>query len=108
MSTQHLSLRGVIWPLAGVRAVGLIAACGVGTSSPTSSASAATTPGVLQAEYVKLVQDVTPSVVMVETPTGVGAGIVYGAQGDIVTNNHVVAGAATTGGRLGHGEQHAP
>src|ERR1700687_3724366 len=95
MSTQHLSLRGVIWPLAGVLAVGLIAACGVGTSSPPSSASAATTPGVLQAEYVKLVQDATPSVVMVETPTGLGSGIVYDAQGDIVTNNHVVAGATT-------------
>src|ERR1700682_2253461 len=98
MSTQHLSLRGVIWPLAGVLAVGLIAACGVGTRSPTSSASAEPTPGVLPAEYVKRVQDVTQSVVMVETPTGLGSGIVYDAQGDIVTNNHVVAGGAGGGG----------
>jgi S1-C subfamily serine protease len=30
---------------------------------------------------------------MIETPTGLGSGIIYDAQGDIVTNNHVVAGA---------------
>jgi S1-C subfamily serine protease len=50
---------------------------------------------LLQSQFVKLVKDVSPSVVMVETPTGLGSGIIYDAQGDIVTNNHVVAGAQT-------------
>jgi S1-C subfamily serine protease len=32
-------------------------------------------------------------VVEISTPTGLGSGVVYDAQGDILTNNHVVAGA---------------
>jgi S1-C subfamily serine protease len=95
MSAKHLSVRGVIWPLGAVLAAGLLAACGVGSGTPISSTAAATSPGVLQSEYVKLVKDVMPSVVMVETPTGLGSGIVYDAQGDIVTNNHVVTGATS-------------
>jgi S1-C subfamily serine protease len=93
MSTKHFSVSGFAGLLAAVAAVGLFAACGVGTSSAASTAPAATTPGLLQAQFVKLVKDVSPSVVMVETPTGLGSGIIYDAQGDIVTNNHVVAGA---------------
>jgi S1-C subfamily serine protease len=49
----------------------------------------------LQSEYVKLVQDVGPSVVLIETSVGLGSGIIYDAQGDIVTNNHVVTGSQT-------------
>jgi S1-C subfamily serine protease len=94
MSTQHMSIRGFVWLLAAVLGAGLLFACGLGTSPP-SSASAAGTPASLQSDYVKLVKDVGPSVVMIETPTGLGSGIVYDAQGDIVTNNHVVAGAQT-------------
>src|SRR4030081_3859606 len=95
MSTNDLSVRAVMWPLAAVLAAGLLAACGLGTSSPTSSAPPASMSGLLQSEYVKLAKDVGPSVVMIETPTGLGSGIIYDAQGDIVTNNHVVAGAQT-------------
>jgi S1-C subfamily serine protease len=95
MATQQLSIRGFVWLLAAVLATGLLFACGLGASSPASSASAASTPGSLQSDYVKLVKDVGPSVVMVETPTGLGSGVIYDAQGDIVTNNHVVAGAQT-------------
>jgi S1-C subfamily serine protease len=95
MSTQHMTIRGLAWLVAAVLAAGLLFAFGLRTSSPTSSASAAGTPASLQSDYVKLVKDVGPSVVMIETPTGLGSGIVYDAQGDIVTNNHVVAGAQT-------------
>jgi hypothetical protein len=77
MSAKHLSVRGLIWPLGAVLAASLLAACGVGSGTPISSTAAATSPGVLQSEYVKLVKDVMPSVVMVETPTGLGSGIVY-------------------------------
>src|SRR3979409_2059397 len=95
MSTQHISIRGFVWLLAAALAAGLLFACGLGTSSPASSASAAGTPASLQSDYVKLVKDVGPSVVMIETPTGLGTGVIYDARGDIVTNNHVVAGAQT-------------
>jgi S1-C subfamily serine protease len=67
----------------------VLAACG-------ASGPAASTPSSsfkLQSEYVKLVQDVGPSVVMIETSVGLGSGIIYDTKGDIVTNNHVVAGS---------------
>jgi len=65
-----------------------LAARGIGTTSASSPSTAK-----LQTEYISLVHDVGPSVVMIVTPTGLGSGIVYNAQGDIVTNNHVVANA---------------
>jgi S1-C subfamily serine protease len=74
-------------PLAGA----LLAACGTSGSSSTTTTSSQSFK--LQSEYVKLVQDVGPSVVMVETSVGLGSGIIYDAKGDIVTNNHVVAGS---------------
>jgi S1-C subfamily serine protease len=88
---KFVSGRGI--GLAAVAALGvLLAACGASASSP-----AASTPSSfkLQSEYVKLVQDVGPSVVLIETSVGLGSGIIYDAQGDIVTNNHVVAGSQT-------------
>jgi len=65
-----------------------LAARGIGTTSASSPSTAK-----LQTEYISLVHDVGPSVVMIVTPTGLGSGIVYDARGDIVTNNHVVANA---------------
>lgn len=49
----------------------------------------------LQQEYVAVVQSVGPSVVVIQTNSGLGSGIVYDAKGDIVTNAHVAAGATT-------------
>jgi putative serine protease PepD len=91
-----------------------------GTASPTASQSAvnattassgSTSPGngvapagqsvandalqQLQGEYEAVVQKVSPSVVVIETSSGLGSGIVLDTKGDIVTNAHVV-GAATT------------
>jgi S1-C subfamily serine protease len=81
--------RGIGLVAAAVLAV-VLAAC---TSSP--SASTPSSSFKLQSEYVKLVQDVGPSVVLIETSVGLGSGIIYDAQGDIVTNNHVVTGSQT-------------
>jgi len=71
----------------------LLAACGASASSPAASTTSSSFK--LQSEYVKLVQDVGPSVVLIETSVGLGSGIIYDAQGDIVTNNHVVTGSTT-------------
>src|ERR1700687_3315828 len=71
-----------------------VAACGTAASG-ASSPAASSQSFKLQSEYVKLVQDVGPSVVMIETNLGLGSGIIYDVKGDIVTNNHVVAGAQT-------------
>jgi S1-C subfamily serine protease len=79
--------------LAAVTVMGgaLLAACTGGSSTGTTTASSSSFK--LQSEYVKLVQDVGPSIVMVETSVGLGSGIIYDTKGDIVTNNHVVAGS---------------
>ena len=91
-SVRGVSSRGIGFAVAVMLAV-LLAACGTTTASPAASTPSSSFK--LQSEYVKLVQDVGPSVVLIETSVGLGSGIIYDAQGDIVTNNHVVAGSQT-------------
>ncbi|MBV9101102.1 MAG: trypsin-like peptidase domain-containing protein [Candidatus Dormibacteraeota bacterium] len=84
----------------------MAAACS--STSPATSPSGATRPtpttapdsntgGIasLQGAYVAVVKKVLPSVVQIETSSGLGSGIVYDSKGDIVTNNHVVSGATS-------------
>src|SRR5471032_2173342 len=49
----------------------------------------------LQNDFVSVVHKVLPSVVQIETSSGLGSGIIFDSKGDIVTNDHVV-GTATT------------
>lgn len=44
----------------------------------------------LQDAFVGVIARVGPDVVEISTNTGLGSGVVYDGQGDIVTNNHVV------------------
>ncbi len=88
-----------------VRIVGAVAATGLGAlalggcsssggSSSTSSTSTATSGGAsLQSNFESVIANVMPSVVLITLPTSLGSGIVLDSKGDIVTNNHVVAGA---------------
>lgn len=62
------------------------------TATPTALAGTGGA-AALQDAYVTVVKKVLPSVVQIETPNGLGSGIVYDSKGDIVTNNHVVDGA---------------
>ena len=81
----------------------LVAACGTGaigsgapgpSATPNPSASAPPTiAAALQNDFVRVVASVSPSVVVIETTSGLGSGIVFDAKGDIVTNNHVVDGS---------------
>ncbi|MEA2653486.1 MAG: hypothetical protein QOI37_713 [Chloroflexota bacterium] len=83
----------------------LVAACGPGTvasgvpgssASPTTSAPASPTiAAALQNDFIKVVGSVSPSVVVIETASGLGSGVVFDTNGDIVTNDHVVAGSTT-------------
>jgi putative serine protease PepD len=92
----------LVGPLA-VAAALLVAACGAGatpSSSGTATPSAApssspTIASALQNDFVNVVSRVSPSVVVIETPSGLGSGIVFDAKGDIITNNHVVTGSST-------------
>jgi S1-C subfamily serine protease len=82
-----------------------LAACGASAAGPAAS-PATSSSFKLQSEYVKLVQDVNPSVVLIATNTGLGSGIIYDTQGDIVTNNHVVAGSNSFLVVLSNGKQY--
>ena len=85
--------------IAGCALVALsLASCGGGNqpqaaASPTPSATDPGSSGVaLQAAFTRVVRDVSPSVVQIQTSEGLGSGIVFDDRRDIVTNAHVVAG----------------
>jgi putative serine protease PepD len=89
-------------------AVLLLAGCGHAASAARTSAppSATASSLALQQQFVTVVRQVGPSVVLIQTSQGLGSGIVFDSQGDIVTNNHVVAGSNTFQVTLANGRQY--
>jgi putative serine protease PepD len=76
----------------------LVAGCGSGVrpepGAPTTASAGAPAPGEpLEQRFERVVKTVLPSVVQINTDSGLGSGVVYDNKGDIVTNDHVVAGA---------------
>jgi putative serine protease PepD len=77
------------------------AACGAPALGPASPApSSGQTPSAvadpaeaLQDDLVSVIERVSPSVVQIQDTQGLGSGVIFDTQGDIVTNAHVVAGA---------------
>jgi putative serine protease PepD len=61
--------------------------------APTPAVTAAPPAQSLQQQFVQVVKQVGPAVVLIRTSTGLGSGVVFDDKGDIVTNNHVVDGA---------------
>jgi S1-C subfamily serine protease len=59
----------------------------------------------LQGKYVSVVNGVSPSVVLIQTPQGLGSGVVLDTKGNVVTNAHVVAGAPELSVTLLRGRQ---
>jgi putative serine protease PepD len=91
----------LVLPLA-LGALLVVAGCSAGagapSASPTPAASPAASPAIasaLQRDFISVVSRISPSVVVIQTATGLGSGVVFDAKGDIVTNNHVVAGSTT-------------
>jgi putative serine protease PepD len=92
---------------AGVCAIALVGGCsdsgsgsgsGSGTASPSASAASGTSSGAgndLQSDYQATIRNVLPSVVQIVAGDDLGSGIVYDAQGHIVTNAHVVGSSKT-------------
>jgi S1-C subfamily serine protease len=74
--------------------VALAAGCGASSGQPPAT-SGATAAQTVQTKFVNVVKSVSPSVVQIQTKSGLGSGIVFDARGNVVTNNHVVAGAKT-------------
>ncbi|MEV6027083.1 trypsin-like peptidase domain-containing protein [Streptomyces sp. NPDC052036] len=59
--------------------------------SPTSTqAPSPTTANDLQSDYQRVIKNVLPSVVQIQTGEALGSGVVYDGRGHIVTNAHVV------------------
>ncbi|MEU8250809.1 trypsin-like peptidase domain-containing protein [Nonomuraea sp. NPDC048916] len=90
--------------VAGIATAALLTGCAAigpaGTASPTSPAtSASATPSAaasqqsLEAAYEQVITKVLPSIVQINTETGLGSGIVYDSAGHIITNAHVVGEA---------------
>jgi S1-C subfamily serine protease len=86
--------------VAAVAAVAVFATAG--QDGVAQSAGVAQT---LQGKYVSVVDSVSPSVVLIRTGQELGSGIVFDTHGDVVTNAHVVAGAAKLSVTLLRGRQ---
>lgn len=65
------------------------------SGSSTTVAGSSGAAQALQQDFVAVVAKVRPQVVQISTTSGLGSGVIYDKQGDIVTNAHVV-GSATS------------
>lgn len=81
--------------LALAAAVVVLAACSSSSGSNSQSGGGSANAAALNSAYTTVVNEVGPSVVLIEAGQGLGSGEVYDNQGDIVTNAHVV-GSATS------------
>jgi S1-C subfamily serine protease len=82
----------------------LLAACGAGhATTPTGGSTASTglsassapqrPATALEQEFVAVVKETQPEVVQIQTDSGLGSGVIFDAQGHIVTNAHVTGSA---------------
>jgi putative serine protease PepD len=90
--------------LAAILAAVALAGCTTGAADTTATSAAATTTTqttattrsaalAYQSAIVEVVRSVSPSVVQISTTAGLGSGVVFDADGHIVTNAHVVGTA---------------
>lgn len=76
----------------------VLAGCTSTGSATETAASTSTVPGALAQEqtgFENVVNRVLPSVVQINTASGLGSGVVYDDKGDVITNDHVVGDATT-------------
>jgi putative serine protease PepD len=95
---KHRTRRTVA--VAGIAAAALvIAACESSDPGATGTTEGATpvtqAAQSIEGQFVQVVKDIGPSVVLIQTDDGLGSGIVFDRDGHIVTNNHVVTGSDT-------------
>lgn len=83
-----------------------LAVAGCGGGSAKTSATPTTATG-LEQQFVRVVGSVSPKVVEVQTSVGLGSGVVFDGNGDVVTNAHVVGSAHSFTVRLAGGETHS-
>lgn len=94
--------RLTVAPLATFAAAVVLSSCGgsgqktvtvapPGGASVPASASAASAASI-ERSFVSVVTHVAPAVVQISTPQGLGSGVVFDRNSDVVTNAHVVEG----------------
>jgi S1-C subfamily serine protease len=106
-SARGAVLRTWIAALLALGGLVALAGCGSGGQPVTRTGPGRTdVAGGLQAKYTSIVSTVSPQVVEVRTPQGLGSGIIYDARGDVVTNAHVVGNATGVTVRLSDGSKH--
>lgn len=82
-------------------------AAGGSVAVSTTALDVSPSAQALQQQFVKVVKQVGPAVVLIQTSEGLGSGIVFDSKGDIVTNNHVVDNAKGFRVTLPNGKQFA-
>jgi putative serine protease PepD len=100
--------------LAVAALVAAVVLAGCSTTMASTASSSAATPAVeaspsalaLQQQFVQVVEQVSPSVVLVQTSQGLGSGVVFDGTGNVVTNAHVVEGASSFQVTLADGKQY--
>lgn len=76
------------------------------SSAPATGLDVKPSAVALQQQFVEVVKQVGPSVVLIQTDQGLGSGIVFDAKGDVVTNHHVVDNAGGFQVTLANGRQY--
>jgi S1-C subfamily serine protease len=85
------------------------AGCGAGGSAGPGATTVSPSPGAdaMQHQFVGVVKALSPSVVQIQSARGLGSGIVYDPNGDVVTNAHVVSGETRFTVTLAGGSHHS-
>ena len=91
---------------AAIALAGLTACNDQGTSTTTTDVAARGSATALQAQLVRVIDRVGPSVVELQCGNALGSGIAFDDRGDVVTNAHVVGGASSCTVRLSGGDTH--
>ncbi|HEY6480293.1 MAG TPA: trypsin-like peptidase domain-containing protein [Streptosporangiaceae bacterium] len=100
LSTRRLGGAAAVIALAATAGCASSGSTGTDAASSPATSTAAPPAGnaggaaALQQAYVNVVKQTLPSVVEIQTSSGLGSGVVFNGAGDIVTNAHVV-GTAT-------------
>jgi putative serine protease PepD len=85
----------------------LFAGCGNSSSSSSDTNTSASDGATAdQNQFVDVVGQVSPQVVQIQTNVGLGSGIVYNSNGDIVTNAHVTGNSRSFVVTLPGGTKH--
>ena len=97
---EKIALRGRI-AIAITLLAAVAALAGWGSAGQRDAGVAQT----LEGKYVSVIDSVSPSVVLIQTGRELGSGVVFDTHGNVVTNAHVVAGAAKLSVTLLRGKQ---